>query len=442
MRFDKIVFCFSAAHVPASVSPRFNVGVVEIRFSRIILCTGLAILRVFRDVLIEQAGCIMSDFDVVLDRRNTNSAKWDKYADTDILPMWVADMDFKVPQQIIDAIKNRADHGAFGYDTPPAELKNVIIARMERLYNWEVQKREIFFLGGVVPGLNQACRGLAGPDESVVTATPIYFPFLSAPENFERKLHRVPTTMIDGSWPFPVEGLNKTLEEDSDCRLLLLCNPFNPIGRLLNKEELTGIIETCHRNKVWICSDEIHCELLMSGKRHIPTASISPEAAEITVTLMAPTKTFNLAGLGGAVCIIQNPQLRAMFKMGGKGMSAKLSTFAFISMLVAYRDCEPWREELLGYLQSNCDYLAERIKKIPGISMSPVEATYLAWLDVSDLELSDAFGFFESAGVGLSDGAQFDGEGYMRLNFACPRETLVEACDRIEVAVARLKSGS
>ena len=382
----------------------------------------------------------MSDFDVVLNRRNTNSAKWDKYADPDILPMWVADMDFKVPQQIVDAIKMRADHGAFGYNTPPAELKDVIIARMERLYGWEVGAEEILFLAGVVPGLNQACRGLVKPDESVVTATPIYFPFLSAPENFDRKLYRVPTTKVDGTWPFPVDGLSRTLEQNSDCRLFLLCNPFNPVGRLLDRDELTGIVETCHKNGVWICSDEIHCELPLGGRQHIPTASLSPEAAEITITLMAPTKTFNLAGLGGALSIIQNPELADKFRAGGKGMSAKLSTFAFISMLVAYRDCEPWRKELLGYLQSNCEYLANRIGKIPGISMSPVEATYLAWLDVSDLKLNDAPGFFESAGVGLSDGAQFDGEGYMRLNFACARETLVEACDRIEVAVARLRS--
>jgi len=382
----------------------------------------------------------MSDFDVVLNRRNTNSAKWDKYADTDILPMWVADMDFKVPQQIIDAIKKRADHGAFGYDTPPRELKDVIISRMERLYDWKVQKREIFYLSGVVPGLNQACRALVKPDESVVTATPIYYPFLSAPENFDRKLLRVPTTMVGGTWPFPVGGLSSTLEENSDCRLFLLCNPFNPVGRLLDRDELTGIVETCQQNKVWICSDEIHCELTLGGRQHIPTASLSPEAAAITVTLMAPTKTFNLAGLGGAVCIIQNPELRDKFKAGGKGLSAKLSTFAFISMLVAYRDCEPWREELLGYLQSNCEYLTDRIEKIPGISVSPVEATYLAWLDVSALKLNDASIFFESAGVGLSDGAEFDGEGFMRLNFACARETLVEACDRIEAAVAGLKS--
>ncbi len=381
----------------------------------------------------------MSEFDVVLNRRNTNSAKWDKYADTDILPMWVADMDFKAPHQIIDAIKERADHGAFGYNTPPPELKGVIIERMKRLYDWEVQRQEIFFLGGVVPGLNQACRGLVEPDESVVTATPIYFPFLSAPGNFERRLHRVRTTQVEGVWPFPVDGLSSTLDKHGDCRLLLLCNPFNPIGRLLDEQELHDIVATCQRNRVWICSDEIHCELPLGGRRHVPIASISPQAAQLTVTLMSPTKTFNLAGLGGAVCIIQNPELRQRFKKGGRGISAKLSTFAFISMLIAYRDCEAWREELLAYLQSNCEYLADRIGKIPGISMSPVEATYLAWLDVSALRLNDAQNFFESAGVGLSDGAQFDGEGYMRLNFACPRETLAEACDRIEAAVEGAK---
>ncbi len=380
----------------------------------------------------------MSDFDVVLNRKGTSSAKWDKYADTDILPMWVADMDFAVPHQITDAIKERAEHGAFGYNTPPAGLKDVLIKRMARLYDWEVHPNEIFYLSGVVPGLNQACRGLVASDESVVTATPIYFPFLSAPENFDKKLLRVPTPMVDGKWPFPVEALDRTLEENSDARLLLLCNPFNPVGRLLNREELEAIVETCHRHKVLICSDEIHCELTLAGRQHIPTASLSREAADITITLMAPTKTFNLAGLGGAFGVIQNAELRQRFKDGGKGMSNKLSTFAFISMLVAYRDCEPWREELLSYLQSNCEYLATRIAKMPGISMSPVEATYLAWLDVSGLKLNDPMGFFESAGVGLSPGSQFDGDGYMRLNFACPRKTLEEACDRIETAITNL----
>jgi cystathionine beta-lyase len=380
----------------------------------------------------------MSDFDVVLNRKGTNSTKWDKYRDQDIIPMWVADMDFRVPDQIIDAIKERAEHGAFGYNTPPDDLKDVIIKRMKTLYAWSVSDEQIYFLPGVVPGISQACRGLVKPDEAVVTATPIYHPFLAAPENFERDILRVPSKMIDGRWPFPVEGLRSTLAENSKASLMLLCSPYNPLSRVLNRGELSDIVNTCFEHNVTICSDEIHCELNLAGREHIPTASISREAAEITITLMAPTKTFNLAGLGGAFCIIQNEGLMERFKEGGKGMYQKLSTFAYISMLVAYRDCEPWRKELLGYLQSNCDYLAERIAKIAGINLSPVEATYLAWLDVSALGLNDPMAFFEAAGVGLSDGTQFEGPGFMRLNFACARETLVEACDRIETAIAAL----
>ena len=350
----------------------------------------------------------MSDFDLVLERRGSNSAKWDRYAGTDILPMWVADMDFKVPQQIIDALGERAAHGIFGYDSESAELKQVIVERMEMLYDWEVSIDEILFLPGVVAGLNQACRSLVSPDESVITATPVYFPFLSAPENWGRKLHRIPCRKNRNTWPFPVEQMAASMAEYTETKLLLLCNPFNPVGRMLDLEELSGIVEICSRNNVWICSDEIHCELVLDDRSHIPTATISREAEEITITMMAPTKTFNLAGLGGSFAVIKNPVLREQFIEGGKGMISRLTTFAYISMLAAYRDCEPWRRDLLAYLRANRDYLANRIDGISGISMSPVEATYLAWLDVSMLNLDDPMEFFESAGVGLSDGPQFD----------------------------------
>jgi len=376
----------------------------------------------------------MIDFDTVLNRRDTDSGKWARYAGTNILPMWVADMDFKAPLEIINGMKERADHGIFGYASPPPELPGVIIERMARMYNWQVHEDEIQFLPGVVPGLNIASRGLVSPGESIITATPIYYPFLSAPDNWGLKLHRIRAGNTGGEWSFPQDELESTLADNPDIKLLLLCNPFNPIGRLLNKKELKRIIETCLKYDVLICSDEIHCDLLFDDRKHVPTASISSEAADITVTLMAPTKTFNLAGVGGSVAIIKNPDIRERFMEARKGTLVGVNVFAYTSMLIAYRDCESWRQELIGYLQANRDYLADRIKNIPGISMSPVEATYLAWLDVSQLALADAMSFFEDAGVGFSDGAQFDGEGFMRFNFACPRETLIEACDRIENA--------
>ena len=377
----------------------------------------------------------MSDFDIVHDRRGTSSSKWDKYKDEDVIPLWVADMDFRAPQEIIDAIKDRSDHGIFGYTAEPYELRNVIVERMKKLYGWQVELDQLLFLPGVVAGLNHACKGLIGPDESVITATPTYHPFFSAPENWGRKLYRIETEKAGGSWPFPIDNLEETIKENSDIKLLLLCNPFNPIGRSLNRQELIRIVEICHKNNVWICSDEIHCELMLGGRQHIPTATVSPEAADITMTMMAPTKTFNLAGLGGAFAVFQNPEMMKKFQAGSIGMYTRPSALAFTAMLSAYQQGDPWRDELLKYLQANCEYLEKRVGSIPGVSMSPVEATYLAWLDVSELKLNDAFGFFEAAGLGFSDGNQFEGPGYMRMNFACARETLIEACDRLEKAV-------
>ncbi|MEO2173200.1 MAG: PatB family C-S lyase [bacterium] len=375
------------------------------------------------------------DFDSVQDRRDTDSNKWGKYAGENILPMWVADMDFRAPQAIIDAIKHRADHGIFGYGAAAAELKSVIIERLDRLYEWKVDEEDILFLTGVVPGLNLACRGLVDSSESVVTVVPVYHPFLSAPGNWGRILHRVRADFVNGKWPFPQQKFEKALTDNPDIRLMLLSNPFNPIGRLLDSSELEKIVESCYENDVLISSDEIHCDLLFDNRRHVPTASVSQEAADITITFLAPTKTFNLAGLGGSVAIIQNREIRERFEQAKEGAMSSVNIFAYTSMLTAYRDCETWRLELIKYLQANRDYLADRIARMPGISMSPVEATYLAWLDVSKLELTDAMAFFETAGVGLSDGAQFDGPGFMRLNFGCPRDTLVEACNRIEEAV-------
>ncbi len=380
----------------------------------------------------------MSDFDVVHNRRGTDSAKWAKYAGKDILPMWVADMDFRSPQVIIDDIKERADHGVFGYAMPTDELSAVIINRLKDKYDWQTHEEEIVYLTGVVPGLNLACRGLVKPGESVVTVTPVYHPFLSAPDNWGHKLHRIKAGYDNGEWTFPHEELDSMLGKHPDIKLLLLCNPFNPIGRLLNREELERIVQICLSHDVLICSDEIHCDLLLDGRQHVPTATISPEAADQTISLLAPTKTFNLAGFGGSFAVIKNPEIREAFEQAKSGTMSVINIFALSSMLLAYRDCEPWRLELIKYLEANRDYLAARIADIPGIGMSPVEATYLAWLDVSALKLNDAMGFFEDAGVGMSDGAQFDGEGFMRLNFACPRETLIKACDRLEEAAHKL----
>jgi cysteine-S-conjugate beta-lyase len=378
----------------------------------------------------------MSRFDTVVDRRASYSTKWEKYRGSDVLPMWVADMDFETPQPIVQAIHRRADHGVFGYTEPPDELVEVFLTYLKRRFSWQVSKEELVFVPGVVPALNIACRGLLNLDEKALTATPVYYPFLDAPGNSGRELTRLPVDMADSRYRYPIDALRASI--DSHSRMLLLCNPFNPLGRILDRKELTAVIDTCLTHDLLICSDEIHCELLLDETAHLPLATINPAIQDNLVTLMAPGKTFNTAGIGGSIAIISNPVLRERFVNASNGISGNVNLFAYEVMLAAYRDCNDWLEELICYLRGNRDYLSERMAGIPGISVNHVEATYLAWLDVRALQLDDAASFFEAAGVGLSDGAQFDGEGFLRLNFGCPRSVLETACDRMYSAVEKL----
>jgi len=377
----------------------------------------------------------MTDFDKVYDRSASNSVKWDKYQGQDILPMWVADMDFRSPSPVIDAIKEKAEEGILSYGNPPPELSRVFINRMEKMYGWQVRDEDIVFINGVVPAFNMASRALVGKDEALITATPIYTPFLEVGENNDVKLFKIKAEAGADGWKYPLEALENSLRNHPEIKMLLLCNPFNPIGRSLSKIELTKIVSLCKKFDVWICSDEIHCELVFDDTVHFPVANLSAEAADITISLMAPTKTFNLAGVGGSIVIINNQEVREKFCTAKRGMCARVSTLTFAAMLAAYRDCEAWKEDLLQYLQDNRDYLLSRMSEIDGIGMNHVESTYLAWLDVRSLGLNDPQHFFESGGVGLSPGSQYEGPEYMRLNFACPRSVLVDACDRIEKAV-------
>ena len=373
------------------------------------------------------------DFDAIIDRTHTDSTKWDKYKDTGILPLWVADMDFRSPEPVIEALVARARHGVFGYTHAPDELVEVIIQRLKRLYNWQIEADDLVFFPGVVAGLNLACRAHTQPGEGVITAVPIYPPFISAPEFSGRELIKVPAIYEEGRWEFPMEGLEAVAT--GNARLLLLCNPYNPIGRVLERDELETIVDICKTHNIVICSDEIHCDLVFDDRKHIPTATISRDAAEITVTLMAPSKTFNIAGFGGSFAVIQNPELRKQFKDQMHGIVHGINIMGWTSMLAAYRDGEEWYRALMAYLQQNRDYLAQAFEEIPGITMNQVEATYLAWLDVSALNLNDAPSFFEQAGIGMSEGYRFDDDRFMRLNFGCARSLLEEAISRFKRAL-------
>ena len=377
----------------------------------------------------------VSRFDQIIPRQQTGSSKWDKYADSDILPMWVADMDFAAPPAIVEAISKRTAHGIFGYNEPPPGLIDVVLNRLSQRYGVHVTETDLVFGPCVVPALNQTCRGWVRSGEKVVTVTPVYHPFLAAPGNFGHELITIPALESGNTWGYPFAALEACLADNPEISLLLLCNPHNPIGHCLTADDLFRIVEICLAHNVVICSDEIHCDLVFDGRDHYSTLACHPRAADIVMTLMAASKTFNVAGLGGYVAVIPNTELRERFEAAGEGIMANVTTFAYTAMQVAWRDCEDWRLELLDYLQGNRAYLEAAVATIDGINVNRVQGTYLAWLDVRSLALADALTHFEKAGLGLSPGAQFGGDGFMRLNFGCPRVTLEKACERLKSVV-------
>ena len=373
----------------------------------------------------------MSEFDFLVDRQSSDSKKWAKYREREVIPMWVADMDFRSPQPVLEAIRRRVNHGVFGYTEIPAGLIEIVVARLEARYSWMVEESDILFSPGLVPALNQVCRGLVRAGGSVITAVPVYRPFLDAPENMNRGLIALEMCEED-NWRFPVAELARQVAARPEIDVLLLCNPLNPLGRMLSVSEMQEIVAICDRYDVKICSDEIHCELVLDGRQHTPIASLSRRAADITITLMAASKTFNLAGLGCAVVIAENELLREQFRKAGEGIMANVNTFGYVATEAAWTDCADWHEALLVYLAANRDYVYDRCQEITGIRVNRVEATYLAWLNVQELGLEDPLSHFEKAGVGLSSGDEFRGSGYMRLNFGCPRPLLEEGLNRIE----------
>jgi len=374
------------------------------------------------------------DFDALVDRHDTGSIKWDRYKGRDIIPMWVADMDFTSPPAIIEAVQRRAAHGVFGYTVASDQLIQVVLDRLKDRYAWDLDPSWLVWLPGVISGLNLACRCVGEVGDEVITTTPIYYPFLQAPENSRRQLVTVPMKLSAGSWRFDLERLEESIS--SRTRVLLLCNPFNPLGKVLTRQELVELSDICLRRGLVICSDEIHSDLILDAdKAHIPTATLDRGVAEKTITLIAPSKTFNLPGLSCAVAVIPDSHLRNRFKREAQGMIPNVNTLGYEATYAAYSECADWHNELLGYLRGNRDYLESEIKLIPGLQMTHVEATYLAWIDTSATGLYEPCGFFESFGVGLSDGNQFGGAGYVRLNFGCRRSLLQEAVERIKSAL-------
>jgi cystathionine beta-lyase len=381
------------------------------------------------------------DFDEIIDRRGTGSEKWEKYRGRDILPMWVADMDFRSPPEVLAALRRRTEHGVFGYTGPTPELVETLRAALMRDFGWAVDPDWLVWLPGLVTGLNVACRSVGEAGDDVLTFVPVYPPFLSAPRYSGRGVVRVPLAEERNRWRIDFERLEAVTTPRT--RLFLLCNPHNPVGRVFDADELGRLAAFCLERRIVVCADEIHSGLVLDPqKRHVPLATLSAEAAGSTITLMAPSKTFNLAGLGCAFAVIPAEALRRRFRQAKAGIVPMLNPYGYAAAEAAYRDGEPWRLALIAYLRENRDLLAAALAGMaPALPMAPVEGTYLAWIDVRPLGLEDPAGFFEAAGVGLQDGREFDGPGFLRLNFGCPRRVLAEALARMRRALAERAGG-
>ena len=379
------------------------------------------------------------DFDTPLNRHGTDSQKWQKYAGRDVLPLWVADMDFKSPPAIIEALHRRVDHGIFGYARPVKSTVDAVVDALAQRYGWKIDPAWIVWLPGLVVGLNVIAQAFAEPGDEVLTLAPVYPPFMSAPKNSARASVSTPWVLQAGAWSIDWEALARAVTPRT--RLFYLCNPHNPLARVWRRDELVRLAEFCVRHDLLLCSDEIHCELILDpALPHVPTALLSPEIAARTITLMAPSKTYNVPGLGTSIAIIPDPVRRTRFIRATAGIVAEVTCLGFTACEAAYRDSEPWRQALLAYLRGNRDYLLEAIsRELPGVRVeAPVEATSLLWLDVAALGLPAPAAHFEQHGVGLSDGAMFGAApgSHVRLNFGCPRSVLVEAVGRMKRALA------
>ncbi|MDQ1194803.1 MalY/PatB family protein [Agrobacterium sp. SORGH_AS 787] len=378
----------------------------------------------------------MTDFDQVHDRLGTGSSKWSKYA-PDVLPMWVADMDFSVAPEIIETITRRLAHPFLGYGVAKDELRNTVIEDLKSKYDWEIAPEEIVFLPGVEPGFNMAMKAFLKPGDGITVQTPVYRPILNAPGHWGLTRHEAALTPGKRGWEMDVEAFRTKIAKST---AFLLCNPQNPTGKVFTREDLMAMADACRKHDLLVISDEIHCELLFDGRRHVPFASLSDDTAQRTITLMAASKTYNIAGLKTAFAIIKNKEMREKFSASRLGMVDSVNILGLEATLAAYKQASEWKAEMLQYLEANRDFLQDEInRRFPSIRIVKAEGTFLAWLDCSELDLSpDPQSFFLRHGkVGFSAGSEFgtDYVSYVRLNFACPRALLVEGLDRMETAL-------
>lgn len=377
------------------------------------------------------------DFDQVFDRHHTGSTKWSRYP-ADVLPMWVADMDFAAPPVIIEALQQRLLHPLVGYSVAQDSLREAIVADLWNKFAWKVKPQELIFLPGVESGFNMALKALVQPQQNVVVQVPNYPPLRHAPGHWGlNKVELEFETQTDGTYLTPLDVLRDSLAGGG---ALLLSNPHNPLGKVFGREELQAVADICVAQDAWIISDEIHAELCFDGRVHIPTASLSPDIAKRTITLMSASKAYNIAGLKTSFMIIQDAALRERVNHARCGMVDSVNPLGMEATRVAYSEGAPWLAELKNYLQANRDWLVAAVRtRLPGVTINVPQGTYLAWMDCSALDLADPQKFFlEQAKVGLSAGVDFGDQHqqFVRLNFGCPRALLEEGIARMERALS------
>ena len=363
------------------------------------------------------------------DRHNTHSIKWDKFPD-DVIPMWVADMDFASPEPIIKAIQDRVSDGVFGYTRADAELDQAIIDNAKNNYHWDIKANQIDYLPGLVCALHVAVRAFTQEDEGVIIPGPVYFHLTKAAELANRKIHSIPMQLLNDRWLPDMQAFADACA-DSKSKLILLCNPHNPGGTVFSRDELLQIHALAEQYGLTVVSDEIHCDLILDeGLTHIPFASLNQDAASRTVTLMAPSKTYNVAGLGLAYSVTQNLTLKNKFNLARSGIMPDPNLLAFNATKAAYTQCQNWHQDLIKYLRKNRALIQQRLAPTQ-CKMGKIEATYLAWIDVSHLNLDNAEAYFLKAGVAISDGKQFGNPNFIRLNFGCSYQQLDQALTRL-----------
>ena len=389
------------------------------------------------------------NFDLRIDRTSTNCVKWNQYP-RDILPLWVADMDFAAPEPVREALRCSVDHGVLGYEFPTQELRETVAARMQKLYGWQVSPEAVIATPGVIAGFTAAAHVLCTAGQGIMVQPPVYPPFLKVNGNAGLVRQDAPLGLESAvskiRYVLDFDVFQKAIHSGgAKTGMFLLCNPHNPTGQAYSREDLTRLAEICIKNEISICSDEIHSELLLDGTKHIPIAALDPEIGNRTITLIAPSKTFNVPGLFCGFAIIPNKDMLERYKQVMESMVMHVNSLGLVAAQAAYSGaCDEWLQALRGYLTQNRAALVDFISaEIEGIKTTVPQATYLAWLDCRDLLLSGKISgtpqefFLKQAKVALNEGRDFGpgGEGFVRLNFGCPRATLVEALVRMKSAL-------